>query len=90
MDKLPSIRADLVRLDDNWQEWDFAKLVDSSSRRTDKNSKNILNNDQKHKGEAVFQTQEQKQNPPVACVYYDKQDHKAIQCESVKMKKIAG
>ena len=65
MDKLPSIRADLVRLDDNWQEWDFAKLVDSSSRRTDKNSKNILNNDQKHKGEAVFQTQEQKQNPPL-------------------------
>ena len=24
--KLSGIRADLVRLDDNWQEWDFSKL----------------------------------------------------------------
>ena len=24
LDKLLGIRADLVRLDDNWQEWDFA------------------------------------------------------------------
>ena len=23
LDKLPGIRADVVRLDDNWQEWDF-------------------------------------------------------------------
>ena len=28
LDKLPGIRADLVRLDDNWQDWDFEKLVD--------------------------------------------------------------
>ena len=29
LDNLPGIRADLVRLDDNWQKWVFAKLVDS-------------------------------------------------------------
>ena len=27
LDKLPGKRADLVRLDDNWQEWRFPQLV---------------------------------------------------------------
>ena len=26
LDKLPGIRADLVRLDDNWQEWGFPQF----------------------------------------------------------------
>ena len=29
LDKLPRIRADLVRLDDEWQKRDFPKLVES-------------------------------------------------------------
>ena len=29
LNKLPGTRADLVRLDDEWQEWDFHKLVES-------------------------------------------------------------
>ena len=42
LDKLPSITADLVRLDDNWLEWYFAKLVESLRRWTDRNpAKNI-------------------------------------------------
>ena len=28
LDKLPGIRADLIRLVDEWQEWDFPKLVE--------------------------------------------------------------
>ena len=76
LDKLPGTRADLVRLDDNWQEWGFAKLVDSLRRWTDRNPKNILNNDQKHKREGVFQTKEQKQIPR-GCVYCSKQGLKA-------------
>ena len=27
--KLPGIGADLVRLDDNWQEWEFPQLVEA-------------------------------------------------------------
>ena len=83
LDKLPGIRTDLARLDDNWQEWDLANLVDSLRRWTDRSPENILNNDQKHKRENVFQTKEQKQLP-YACVYCDKQGQKASQCESVK------
>ena len=29
LDKLPGIRADLVRLDDNWQDWGFSELVEA-------------------------------------------------------------
>ena len=68
LDKLPGIRADLVRLDDNWQEWDFAKLVDSLRRWTERNPKNILNDDPKYKRENVFHSKEQKQTPR-ACVF---------------------
>ena len=41
LDKLPGIIGDLVRLDNNWHEWDFAKLVNSLRRWTDKNPTNI-------------------------------------------------
>ena len=41
LDKLPGIKADLVKPGDNWQEWDFAKVVDSLRRWTDRNLKNI-------------------------------------------------
>ena len=65
--KLPGIRADLVRLDDNWQDWDFEKLVDSLRRWSDRSPKSILNNDQKYKKKDVFQKNEQKQ-PPRMCL----------------------
>ena len=29
LDKLPDIRADLVRPDDDWQEWGFPELIES-------------------------------------------------------------
>ena len=53
MSKLSGIRADLVRFGDNCLEY-FAKLVESLRKWTDRNPKNILNNDQKHKREGVF------------------------------------
>ena len=29
LDKLPGIKSDLVRLDDNWQEWRFPQSVEA-------------------------------------------------------------
>ena len=43
LDKLPGIKADLVRLDDEWPEWDFPKLVESLRKWTDCNPKTIHN-----------------------------------------------
>ena len=49
LDKLPGIRADLVRLDDEWQEWDFPKLVESLRMWTDHNPKKIHNSEKHEK-----------------------------------------
>ena len=37
LDKLPGIHADLVRLDEDWQEWTFSQLVDSLRNWTIRN-----------------------------------------------------
>ena len=67
LDNLPGIRADLVKLDDNWQKWVFAKLVDSLRRWTDRNPKNILKNDQNIKGKVFFK-QKRQNKPPCMCL----------------------
>ena len=38
-DKLPGIRADLVRLDDSWQDWGFCELVEALRKWTERHSK---------------------------------------------------
>ena len=38
-DKLPGIRADLARLDDNWQDWGFCELVEALRKWTERNPK---------------------------------------------------
>lgn len=37
LDKLPDIRADLVRLDDNWQDWGFPEPIESLRKWCDRN-----------------------------------------------------
>ena len=40
LDKLEGIRADLTRLDDNWQEWGFPQLVTALGNWTERNPAN--------------------------------------------------
>ena len=40
-DKLPEIRADLVRLDGSWQDWGFCELVEALRKWTERNPKII-------------------------------------------------
>ena len=61
----------------------FFLFVNSLRRWTDRSPKNILNNDQKHRREGVFQTKEKNQTS-CACLYCDEQGHKASKCEPVK------
>ena len=37
LDKLPAIRGDLVRVDSEWEEWDFVKLTDALKLWTRRN-----------------------------------------------------
>ena len=39
LDKLPGIRADVVRLDANWQDWRFCELVEAVRKWTERNPK---------------------------------------------------
>ena len=37
LDKLCGIRADLVRTDDNWQNWGFKELIEAIRKWTERN-----------------------------------------------------
>ena len=54
--KLRGIKTDLVRLDDEWQKWNFPKLAESLRKRTDRNPKTIHNSEKhkKYKRENVY------------------------------------
>ena len=61
MNRLRDIRADLVRLDDVWQERDFSKIVEPLHKWTDRNPNAIRNSEkyEKYKRENVYQIKEQ-------------------------------
>ena len=40
LDKLPDIRSDLVRIDEDWQKWTFPRLVDALRKWTNAYQKN--------------------------------------------------
>ena len=62
LNKLPEIRADHVRLDDNWQEWDFCQFVDSLRRWTERNAKTARNLGKHFRMENWFQVRDKDQN----------------------------
>ena len=92
LDKLPSIRADLVRTDDNWQEWDFRDLLEALCQWTDRNpitsnntdqnkSYNSQNNQSGYRCEKLLQTSQiNVRNNSIFC---DKTDRKATQCKNI-------
>ena len=86
LDKLPGIRADLVRTDDGWQEWGFTQLVEALRKWCERNP---VHSDErsKHQGnqrrDKVFQTDE-KMGKPRGCVYCHEPGHKSADCDNVK------
>ena len=81
LDKLPLIRADLVRLDDNWQEWDFCQLVDSLRRWTERNPKTAGNPEKNFRRENLFQVRDKDQKPAYVSVCCEKPGYKSSECE---------
>ena len=86
LDKLPGIRADLVRTDDGWQEWGFTQLVEALRKWCERNP---VHSDErsKHQGnqrrDKVFQTDD-KMGKPRGCVYCHEPGHKSAECDKVK------
>ena len=89
-DKLEGIRGDLVRTDDDWQEWEFPQLVSALRKWTERNpQKQDDRAMEKHplgvqpfKKSKTFQAkqQETKSKP---CVYCEESGHRPSDCSKV-------
>ena len=74
LDKLPGIRADLVRIDEDWQGWTFPQLVDALRKWTTRNPKKIPSPEKSFKRENAYQTNDSNYKHSVYC---EKSEHKA-------------
>ena len=91
LDKLEGIRADLVRTNDNWQEWGFTQLVNALRRWTERNPisqdergarTNFRETSQStQKREKFFQVRQEWKRRP--CIYCEGDDHKSVECNKV-------
>ena len=54
LDKLPGSRADLVRLDDDWQDWRFTQLVEALRKWTERNPKIFVPPDKNLKRHKIY------------------------------------
>ena len=60
MEKLPGIRADLVRLDDNWQDRDLCQFEDSLRRWAERKPKTAGKPEKNFRRDKMFQVREKK------------------------------
>ena len=82
IEKLKGIKADLVRGEGNWQDWDFLQLLEALRKWKDINpieSNEKINEKPPQYHARNFQTQEHAQG----CVYCDETTHKTINCDKV-------
>ncbi len=85
LDKLSGIKSDLVKGQENWQEWDLAHLIAALKQWRDinlseKESVNDGNKDKrKGKKEGLYNTNSRKR----VCVYCDDAKHGSRECTSV-------
>ena len=77
INKLPGIRGDWVRTDDNWQEWKFPKFIYVLQAWTERNPVTIRSSHKSWHDSNAFNTQLDDVRPrDHGCVYYDSTDHK--------------
>ena len=82
LDKLPGIRADLVRIGEEWQEWTFPQLADALRKWTTRNPKIIPSPESSFTRENTYQTNN-KNYKHRHRVYCEKYGHKASDCKTV-------
>ena len=82
IDKLEGIRNDLVRTDDDWQEWKYPELIEALRKWTvRKPVKSEDNHPDKHNKSKNFQTSQE--SKPRVCVYCDDANHRSAECKKV-------
>ena len=86
LDKLPGIRADLVRLDDNWQEWGFPQLVEGLRKWCERNPVPLDgNHGRRDKGRDPLLQAKQEGGRHRVCVYCKSEEHKSVDCDKIKV-----
>ena len=81
LDKLQDIRADLVRNDDNWQNWKFQQLVETLEKCTVRNPLALNDNRNPQKGISYSKSYQAKQTKS-ECVYCEKPGHRSSDCKT--------
>ena len=76
LNKLKGIRADPIRLDDDWQEWGFPKLVEALTKWAERNS---IHNEIREKVFTTKGTYQKRQ-----CVYCGNSNRKSADCKKVQ------
>ena len=82
INKLPGIRGDLIRTDENWQEWDFPKFVYALQGWTERIPVTTRSSDKSWRDSNAFNTQLGEVRPR-GCVYCNSTDHKPHECTKV-------
>ena len=97
LDRLPGIRADLVRDDENWKNWEFPDLVDALRRWTERNpvDSNARENQRdrdrgggggRNSRDPLLSTGQMVRPPAnrkVKCVYCSSEEHKSQDCSVI-------
>ena len=82
LDKLPGIRADLVRLDDEWQEWGFPQMLETLRKWCDRNP--LPSSEQPIlKVRDKLYNSRQEEWKPRPCVYCESSGHKSVDCDKI-------
>ena len=92
IDKLPAIREDLVRNDEDWEKWNFVQFTEALQRWTRRNQvrDEVKQDDQqprkRDRGNCYKTHQEENEQAAKlrSCVYCSKRDHRFSGCTLVK------
>ena len=82
VDKLPCIRPDLVRLDDDWQQWGFDKLVDALRKWCDRNPVQASDRRANSRSHGHGHSYQASQHQVRARVYFDSPEYKSAECKT--------
>ena len=83
LDKLEVTRSDITIMDPEWKNWGFQELLKALRGWIGRNPLQIGERDSRDfRREKTFS--KRGQTKPRSCIYCDKTDHKASDCESVK------
>ena len=85
LEKLPTIRGDLVWNDPDWETWDFVKFTEALRQWTRRNPMVYFKTEdppqhRNSKRNNMFQTQQKK---VLKCVYCQADDHKSSECGKI-------